>query len=90
MEYNSVTDDKDKISVKITDIYMVAQAMELAIERAVFSEEEINQFYGPWSTVLRFCEDVKRKTKVEEVYKKKKETEQNSDSNKEQLESIKE
>ena len=71
--------EESKVSVKITDIYVVAQAMELAIERAVFTEDEIKEFYTSWSTVLRFCEDVKRKTKVEEIYKKKKESEKESE-----------
>lgn len=67
--------EETNTSVKITDIYDVAKAMEIAIDRMVFSQEEIERFYPSWNSVLRFCEDVRRKTKVEEAYKKKAEEE---------------
>ena len=60
---------EDKVSVKITDIYVIAQAMELSIKRKTFTEEEIKNIYPSWNNVIRFCEDVKRKTEVEELYK---------------------
>lgn len=61
---------EEKVSVKITDVYVIAQAMELAIKRKTFTEEEIKNIYPAWNNVIRFCEDVKRKTEVEDLYKK--------------------
>ncbi len=77
--------EDQRASVKITDIYNVAQAMELAIDRMIFTQEEIEKFYPSWNTVLRFCEDVKRKTKVEEAYKKKAEEEAKAKEGEEQV-----
>lgn len=64
------TEEQGKVSIKITDIYVIAQAMEKAIKRKIFTEDEIKEIYPSWSSVIRFCEDVKRKTEVEELYKK--------------------
>ncbi len=65
--------EENKVSIKITDIYAIAQAMEMAIKRKVFTEEEVKNVYPSWNNVIRFCEDVKRKTEVEELYKKEEE-----------------
>ena len=62
--------EENKVSIKITDIYAISQALEMAIKRKVFTEEEVKNVYPSWSNVIRFCEDVKRKTEVEELYKK--------------------
>lgn len=72
---------EDKVSVKITDIYVLSQAMEMAIKRKIFTEDEIKSIYPSWNSVMRFCEDVKRKTELEELYKK--ETEKNENEKKE-------
>lgn len=63
--------EENKVSIKITDVYVIAQAMEVAIKRKTFSEKEVKEIYPAWSSVIRFCEDVKRKTEIEELYNKK-------------------
>lgn len=79
----------EELKLAIPDVYMVAQALDIAIKRKIFNEEEIQKIYGPWSRVLRFCEDVKRKTEVEQLYKK--DTEDNKEKPKvESLETIQE
>lgn len=61
----------EELKLAIPDVYMVAQALDIAIKRKIFDEDEIQKIYGSWSRVIRFCEDVKRKTEVEQLYKKK-------------------
>jgi hypothetical protein len=67
---NETLEKKENVSIKISDIYVCAQALEMAIKRKVFNEDEIKQIYPVWSDVIKFCEDVKRKTEIEELYKK--------------------
>jgi hypothetical protein len=62
----SESDSPFKLS--IPDVYSVVQALEISIRRKVFSEEEIKDIYGPWSRVMRFCDDVRRKTEIEKIY----------------------
>lgn len=62
---------QDKISMKITDVYAVGKAVEIAINRMCYTADEINEFYNSWNSVMRFCEDVKRKTDIEKLYKEK-------------------
>ena len=57
-----------QLKLGIPDVYAVAQALDVSIKRKTFNEEEIQKIYGPWSRVLRFCEDIKRKTEVEKLY----------------------
>lgn len=64
-----------QLKLGIPDVYAVAQALDVSIKRKTFNEEEIQKIYGPWSRVLRFCEDIKRKTDVEKLYN----TEQSKD-----------
>lgn len=82
------TQDDSKVAIKITDIYAISQAMEVAIKRKVFTEDEIKQIYPSWNSVIRFCEDVKRKTEIEEIYKQVKNQEETLQ--KKQLESVEE
>lgn len=68
-----MSDNKEEdtqLKLGIPDVYIVAQAMELSIKRKTFTEEEIQKVYAPWARVMRFCEDIRRKTEVEELYKK--------------------
>ena len=60
----------NQLKLSIPDVYVVAQGIDLAIKRKVFTEDEITKLYVPWSNVMRFCEDIKRKTEVEELYRK--------------------
>ena len=60
----------NQLKLNIPDVYIVAQGLDMAIKRKVFSEDEIKKIYVPWSNVIRFCEDIRRKTEVEELYKK--------------------
>lgn len=62
--------ETEQLKLAIPDVYLVAQALDLAIKRKTFSEEEIQKIYAPWSRVIRFCEDIRRKSEVEELYKK--------------------
>lgn len=65
-------EEQQKSSVKISEIYVVAKALESAIRKVVFSEEELGEFYKSWSSVIRFCEDAKRTSEIEDLYKQKK------------------
>lgn len=65
----------NQLKLKIPDVYVVAQALEVAIKRKIFSEEEIQKMYAPWCNVIRFCDDIKRKTDIEELYRKQEEPE---------------
>lgn len=67
--------DETQLRLGIPDVYSVAQALDSAIKRKVFNENEIKEIYGPWSRVIRFCEDIKRKTEVEQLYTEKTEEE---------------
>lgn len=60
----------DELRLSIPDVYQVAQAVDKAIAAKVFSLEEIEQLFPAWTKVMAFCESVKRKSEIEEMYKK--------------------
>lgn len=60
--------EQTQLKLNISDVYAVAQALDVSIKRKTFTEEEIKTLYGPWSNVMRFCEDIKRKNEVEKLY----------------------
>lgn len=60
----------NQLKLAIPDVYIVAQSLDAAIKRKTFNEEEIQKIFPHWSRVMRFCEDIKRKTEVEQLYKK--------------------
>lgn len=62
--------EENQLRLAIPDVYIVAQSLDVAIKRKTFNEEEIQKVFPHWSRVMRFCEDVKRKTEVEQLYKK--------------------
>jgi hypothetical protein len=63
-----MSEQESPFKLSIPDVYSVVQALEISIRRKVFSDEEIKEIYGPWSRVMRFCDDVRRKTEIEKIY----------------------
>lgn len=68
-----VKKEENQLKLAIPDVYIVAQSLDVAIKRKTFNEEEIQKVFPHWSRVMRFCEDIKRKTEVEQLYKKESE-----------------
>lgn len=68
-----------QISIKIGDIYFLALELEKAIKRKAFAKEEIPEIYPVWNNVMKFCEEVKRKTEVEKLYNDEEKSEEKSE-----------
>jgi len=65
--------DSSKLSLAIPDVYLVAQSLEKAIMKKAFEPAELEGFYQSWTRVMSFCESVKRKTEIEDLYRAKEE-----------------
>lgn len=59
-----------QIKINIQEIHTVMKMMEQLIKRKALTEEEVREVYSSWSSVIRFCEDVQRKSEIENLYKK--------------------
>lgn len=61
---------EEGLKLSIGDVHVTAQALETAIKRKVFTEEEASKIITSWMNVIRFCEEVKRKSEIDSLYKK--------------------
>ena len=64
-----MSEEKKGISVEISDIYNMAQHLEIALKRKVFKPDEVQKLFPSWNNIIKFCEEVKRKADIEELYK---------------------
>jgi hypothetical protein len=62
----------NELSLKISDVYTLCVAFEKALKvkvgAKVFDKEMTMELFPVWSRVMRFCEDVKRRTEVNDSF----------------------
>jgi hypothetical protein len=59
---------ENELSLKISDVYTLSQAFEKAMKAKAFDKDTTMEVYPVWSRVMRFCEDVKRRTEINDLY----------------------
>ena len=65
----SAPQENDKMSIKISDIYTLCQYIDKAMKSKAFTKDEVIELYPIWNNIYKFCDDIKRKSEIEQVYK---------------------
>lgn len=67
------TSPEGKLSIKIADIHKLCTYLHQALKIKAFTEDEVKEIYPVWNEVYKFCDEIKRRSEIEEAYKKEKE-----------------
>lgn len=59
----------EELRLSIPDVYVVANAVEKAITEKAFDREYVEKIFPAWTKVMAFCESIKRKSEIEDLYK---------------------
>lgn len=58
------------LEININDVFLLVEATSIAINRKVFTKEEIDKIFPIWDSLSTVIEKHKRKTVVDQLYPK--------------------